>query len=262
MTSLYISEKPPESAAGGCSHIVEKQSHLAMFEIGSEYLPLSLFISLPCPTRGEQVRRFAQTRGKAQRSAEMLRLFALAVCVPSSHADSGSPRWQAKQKVVCDMSADPHHHCLSLSPSPVVPMLTSLSPFTFCLSELLLRLHTADGCLACEHCGIPTRVIYLGGGFKNSGVFAPVVQKGVPLASPTFRKKTQRFVPFKCRIFWLYFNRNGSAIILKPRNSAGPSPRSDKTESNICKHTYLGAFDPTLSWFSNKICLDGKCSAR
>lgn len=262
MTSLYISEKPPESAAGGCSHIVEEQSHLAMFEIGSEYLPLSLFISLPCPTRGEQVRRFAQTRGKAQRSAEMLRLFALAVCVPSSHADSESPRWQAKQKVVCDMSADPHHHCLSLSPSPVVPMLTSLSPFTFCLSELLLRLHTADGCLACEHCGIPTRVIYLGVGLKIVEFLPPLCKKGVLLASPTFRKKSQRFVPFKCRIFWLYFNRNGSAIILKPRNSAGPSPRSDKTESNICKHTYLGAFDPTLSWFSNKICLDGKCSTR
>lgn len=201
MTSLYISEKPPESAAGGCCHIVEEQSHLAMFEIGSEYLPLSLFISLPCPTRGEQVRRFAQTRGKAQRSAEMLRLFALAVCVPSSHADSESPRWQAKQKVVCDMSTDPHHHCLSLSPSPVVPMLTSLSPFTFCLSELLLRLHTADGCLACEHCGIPTRVIYLGVDLKIVE-FLPLLCKKVFHWHPLlFEKKVKDLCPLSVAFF-------------------------------------------------------------
>lgn len=160
---------------------------------------LALYLSLVPHKRGAGASLCSNT-GKAQRSAEMLRLFALAVCVPSSHADSESPWWQAKQKVVCDMSTDPHHHCLSLSLSPMVPMLTSLSPFTFCLSELLLRLHTADGCLACEDCGIPTRVIS-GGGFKNSRVFAPVVQKGVLLASPAFGKKVKDLCPLSVVFF-------------------------------------------------------------
>lgn len=45
---------------------------------------------------------------------------------------------------------------------------------------------------------------------------------------------------------------------LKSSNSKGPLLWSDNTESNICKHPYLQTFDLPRSWFSQKICLDGK----
>lgn len=136
---LYISK----SMAGGCSLMDQKKKRVTWHvwnRICPCDSPFSLFIS-PVPHKsGAGALNCSKTR-KAQQSCTLFAL-SLSLCIPSSHADSESPCWQAKKKVVCDISTDPDHHCCHpirpCSLSPVAPLLTSLPLFTSCLSKLLL----------------------------------------------------------------------------------------------------------------------------
>lgn len=199
---------------------VKKESP-GMFRIRDSLVNISSLLYLS--RASQQWSRLCSSNRRKRRGAARCGLFALSVCVPSSHADSESPWWQEKQK-----------GCLWPKQWSKRPPQSSHPPslFTGCLSRPLSFQCTADVWLASDDYGILTWDKPCG--WVLWWLYPFSKQPNICVL----------WVPL-----WASFEWKLKRHHLKAFNSAGPSPRSDKTESNIVKHTDLQTFAVTCFGF-------------